>query len=76
MWVVILHLFIRHIFSEYTCCVPEAILGTWNIEVKKIHNVSSLRNFQSNERRLVVNKEIKITETSAVRLTGDVIRKD
>lgn len=36
--------------------------------VKKIHNVSSLRNFQSSERRLVVNKEIKITETSAVRL--------
>ena len=56
--------------------MPEALLGTWNIEVKKIHNVSSLRNFQSNERRLVVNKEIKITETSAVRLTGDVIRKD
>ena len=62
-------------FSEYTCCVPEAILDTWNIRVKKIHNVSSLRNFQSSERRLVVNKE-KITETSAVRLKGDVIRKD
>lgn len=56
--------------------MPGAILGTWNIGVKKIHNVSSWRNFQSSERRLVVNKEIKITETSAVRLKGDMIRKD
>ena len=62
MWVVIPHLFIQRVFSEYTCCVPGVILGTWNIGVKKIHNVSSWRNFQSSERRLVVNKEIKITD--------------